>query len=1261
MEFFRWQREAWHKQLIASGARFYLGNHQPSKQLDISILRQATDTYIRKRGLAPGSAECDQRLLELVSEHSRREQDGSRRVGFLACIHALSRQAALKLLVSMREESTKLSSHVRFLNSLVVSHLANPVYVPEREYRVAQALMQLLTTPNFLPVIMLLFENLDQDPDRYLLPPRYIKLILNTKKLCATLQGHMSQMYQDRKLMSLHNSLSWLRPLTGLQQDSTAIQVVSELLPDWRTWTTWKPNHRRLRRWEEGVFTELQRTKLRPIFDLEGPDTTGAGHGSLKESVPGCFKDIKVANDDPSVLSRVLHVLDSAQQVTGVSSVDLVIFLCIDNPSPLDPELLSLAEAILAIKDDIKIHAMLTWLQSHSDGFNSRLAALTRVIPVFDGHLALQHLLAAYISSDIIQVIPQARAEYDALLVEGVASHLGMRLYRAYKVILAASWLHPALPPELLRSIQHLPPEETLDEILDALEASQSFAPQINNYLRVAIGGHAGDADAMLPTIQRTIRFHRRDIRPDQASLAHAINNVQYLDDTVREACLQQLLVENDSFLRELLPIVRTESNMSCTDFATLLVRRYRLGCTTHQCWDQLLFCFLLYRQDEILNWSADALSARHFFQWAQDLKILFPDGDNTSSLADLGFTIPRYQWWQSLSSQYGNALASLEELFRGHGSLKWLWLEEVPEVTTMLGVLQQPYAASPQQRFVISYLQPSTYVVRLTCGTLAGLNRAAPSGQVAFESICAREQQSARGEWHRPATQALSYCWRLSPEISPADREVLRMLTLLLDLNDGVDVHGIYNARKCVLEDYRKLFVLAQELQGMQVRLRNHDVAMTVAFLDELGVEDIRPAPPTVVDSDIPIKLSSFIESIGDNHWELCFPLNEISALKRQIIGIDTASRLLLVRLQLSRQSPPKFCVHFHPPKNEGDESGPHSPHILAGVMPERSSCSTQPSTLFVYLLSRVLYTSISKSQNQLHSQVLSSTYSDVATTLSSPSSICPVYVHPHSTQFKVHRPTVCSKPQCTEIFARAPLEVRAHHLLSNPMVLELLLACVWETNQYVGPAEKHAVRDSFPSLSGTSSVQEVLSRIQGYDDLATARENLIGWMAETFTGCLMSAPTGSKIPAMHWAGQFVLRSNGREDYDEDSSDSSDSSDEDNSDDVWEVKFFVVPVGRLWQVLCDGKIGSFDRGGSREGMDEMPEQDDGVGSKFTWQRFEKKRVILACEVSGGGSVVRVRYVFVCKEGWIPPKMRVIGDALRQSIGAMRKGRLVKE
>lgn len=1252
MEFLLRQRETWHKQLLASNSRFYLGADRPLEQLDTGILKQATDAYIRRRGLAPGSPECDEKLRELILEHARREQGGSLRVGFLACIHAMSREAALNMLVSMRGEGQTSSSHVRFLNCVVLSYTASPLHVQERECRVAQSLIQFLITPNFLAAITSLFKNLDEDPDPYLLPPEYIKSIFRFTNLKTAYQGHLNRVHQQRRLMSLHNAVSWLGALLDRPPDSTAVQVVSELLPHWRDWTTWKPDYLRLMRWEGGSFTEAQKQRLRPVFDLEGPDITGAGHASLKESVPGCFEYVRVVNDDPAVISRLLRVLDSAQRVHGTNAVELVIFLCIENPKPIDPVLLSLVEAVIAIQDDSSIHAVLVWLQSHSAGFNTRMAALTQSLPVYDGRNALQGLLSAYIVSDVIKVMPEARAAYEALLNEGVAQNLGMRIYRFSKAIFAAEWLHPALPPDMVRSVQRLPSEETLDEILDALEASQSFTPQINDYLRVVIGGQPGDADAMLPAIQKSIRFYRRGVRPDQANLAHAINNVHYLDARVRDDCLQQLLAEKDSLLRELLPIVRTESNMSCVDFASLLVRRNHLGCITHQCWYMLLFRFLVHRQREILSWSADELSTPHFFQWVHDLRVLFPDGDGRTSLADIGFTAPRYQWWHLLVSQYGNAHARLEELYKGHGSLKWLWLQEVPEVTALLDVLQRQHAASPQQSFIISYLQPSIYAISLICASLSGLNRAESPGLVAFESLCSKGQQFSRSAWHRKAIQVLSYCWRQSVEISPDDREGLRMLTLLMGLNDGLEVQGIYKARQYLMAEYKRVLASARELQDIAARLRNHSPTKTAVLLKDLSVEDIGPPPPTL-DSDIPVKLSAFIESLGDRHWELCVPLDNLNIQKRQSVGIDPSSRLLLIRISLPRHSsPPNFCIHFHP---NDDDSQPHLPHPVADVIPENApSCSKQKS-LFNYLLSRALYTSISQSQFLPPSQFLSSIYSTTSSILASPSLICPVCTQPHHHSPKIHRPTTCTNLNCIQTFSRAPLEVRAHHLLSDPAVLKFMLACILATSNDTVPdmPNKADVINSFPSLSGISGAGDALARIQGYDQLAAQREKLLGWMSESFRGCLVSAPAGSRIPAMGGrgsVGQFVLR-NGRME--------TEGREEHTGDEEWEVRFFTVKVEKLWEVACEGVLKGDDVG---EGEDEIPEFG---GDGLMWERFREKRVVLGCEViKQGGEVkaVKVRYVFICeKGGWAPPKMRVIGDAMRQSIEAMRRGRLVKE
>ena len=216
-------------------------------------------------------------------------------------------------------------------------------------------------------------------------------------------------------------------------------------------------------------------------------------------------------------------------------------------------------------------------------------------------------------------------------------------------------------------------------------------------------------------------------------------------------------------------------------------------------------------------------------------------------------------------------------------------------------------------------------------------------------------------------------------------------------------------------------------------------------------------------------------------------------------------------------------------------------------------------------------------------------------------------------------------------------------------------MLACILATPDDTVPdvPDKADVINSFPSLSGISGADDALARIEGYDQLAVQREKLLGWMSESFRGCLVSAPAGSRIPAMGGrgsVGQFVLR-NGRME--------TEGTEEYTGDEEWAVKFFTVKAQKLWEVVCEGILKGDDIG---EGEDEIPEVG---GEGLMWERFREKRVVLGCEVVKQGwqaRVVKVRYVFICQNGgWTPPKMRVIGDAMRQSIEAMRRGRLAKE
>ncbi|CAP70956.1 uncharacterized protein PODANS_3_10110 [Podospora anserina S mat+] len=1275
--FLRSPREIWHRQIIDTGARLQLGS---SDYFPFDALRHATDAFINRQGLVQGSSQCDSLLRELVLEHAARE-NGSERVGLVACLHALSHSVGTTLLVAMREKCQLEAASPKFLSCLTLGARANPLLISRTDSQVADILLSLLAGTDFLPAIKQLFQTLEEGPDAYILPPSYIIDFLNATDFSTAFRTHLDMLQQERKYMSLCTAVSWIRSVSNQPETSTAKIVASALVPDRIFWANWRPDQERLRNWEEGTFSETQRQKLCYVFDLEGPDITGSGYPCLKDSVPGCFNVVPVVNRDVLLLHRLLANLDNAQRIPGPHAINLVIHLCINSSRPLDNDLLSLTEAVLETDDDESIHSILMWLQTYDAGFDIRMTALTRTLPILEVYPNLQRLLSGYVSLDVARVMQLAREEYNSILETDVAENLAMRIHDFGAAIVNANWLHGSLPLNLWQSLQQLPPKETLDEIFEALGTSHIMNEDIRAYLRVVIGGEThGDsppAEALLAIVRQTIRFYARGVEPERAKLATEIEPLRHHDPKVYDACIERILNEDIVLIKDMLPLVRSESHSSCVEFARLLAQRQQLRCYTHECWHHLLFFRLLQRRRDLLAWSAAELPLQNFVQWVHDLRALFSQqrvggssGISRMSLSDLGFTPERYQWWDVLQHQYGRAVGILAYLHQeGNGDLKWLWLQEIPDTTVLLDILQDENKVLPQDSVLMSLFQPKPDTLSLICLALAGLRRAAPQGKVALESICAREKQLDAGKWNRQATQVLSYCWRRSPDINTDDmsRNALWAFTALLGLGDDVDDQGLQVAGECLMADYANLVLAANNLLDMQVLLQSSDAARTAMLMEELGVEDAPPVEPfTPAAAMIPTHLTSFIEPVGEMQWELCFPLKKISAQKRQAIGIDPSPRLLLVRISLLDQQP-AFCIHYHPSTTDDSNTRPHGLWHVSGLnMPDGTNCFAKPS-LFAYLLSRRLSAFLSSLSQDNHISgtiqeqlQLDRTYTFISSILASPLSHCLACLEQLARPGPI--PSTCGSQFCDETFLFAPLEVRAHHLLSDPPALDFLLSCVYSANVSVPELRNglRAVIDSFPVLAGVSSSPgETLSRIlsrenPGSDDgLSADRETLLSWMSGQFGGSssLISAPGGSRLPAMQGVVQFILRTG---DFIGGAGGSGN------------IKFIGSGLGTrsMWEILCKGLVVGGDGEAEERGEDEPPmDLRTCRKTKTTWKSslLMDRRVFVACEDFGGVKGVVVRYVLLCPEGFVPPRMRVIGDALRQSFGALRAGRLVKE
>lgn len=1218
-------------------------------------MRQAADSYINRTKLIPDTQSCDVHLGELINEHAQRDFGGLKDVALLSCMHLLSHDRGSSMLMSLKQECVNMArpDYPRFLRCLILAREANTLLVPEQEYRTAQALMRLLAEPNFLDSVNNLFQTMQHLVNPAILFAEDITRILDSINFREVFKQSLDELQANKKYMSLYTAVSWIRPMTTLQNTSTAKVVCTTLIENWEHWTAWTPNRERLMRWEGATFADGQRQRLHRVFDLESPDPSGYRFPVMKESIPGgCFRLVAVVNNDFRFLNHVLVLFDFAMQIPGKHAIEIFLFLLVENRNPVDYELLVLTQAILETRSDSCIKAVWNWLSNlGGPSNNNRMVALTRLLPALETRTALQEKLGDDTANDVIQTLLAAKEEYAA--TRGVAENLALSIQSLAQAVLDTSWLRRILDnfdDSFVPSLRKLPTEDVLINIFNSLQERHAPVQQIEEYLKVVFGGKEGDAAALLTSIQKAIRFMAPGVDADRANLGLAVNNLKGIDEDVSEACLNHILIEDLHIVRDLLKILRADSNRprdhyhSHVRFAQELARRVRHAqrIRVDQCWYRLLFSLLKPKAQEIMAWSAKELPVEEWYQWLHNLKLLFPHGERLS-VTELGVSREHLAWWDLLSTKYKSAVEKLDEMHKARGAdMKWLFFQEADNIADLLDLLQRQDSPSSFQNFLVSCIKqgPYLYVVRPVCTSLAAANRASPQGQTAFQSIYARHKQTTDGWWTREATEALMIAWKQSNEITDGDREGLAAFSELLGLGPDIDPNGLHFARQSILSDHARIMALAQDLEQMRANLQNDDTARTTAFLADLGVEDARPG----ADPSIPDRLSGVVEGVGDREYEICFPLNHLSALQRRAAAIDETTRMVLVRISFQTQQP-SFCVHFHP--NDDGSGRSHSPALAGGELPDGKVCTTKP-TLLSYLLNRALSVFLTQAQRDLVS-----IHEMVATVLKAPGANC--VVCSRSMGCKLWQPSFCSD-SCREIFQRAPIEVRTCHLINEPTILDLLLSSIYAAASDtsidllpgcpVSRSNLRTVIDSFPRLISNTSAAQLLSLIRGGPDpMAMEREQLLSWMALRFRGCLMSISPDLRIPSMPGVVQFIMLNAPPEREQAFSHYVTLAGGEEVP--AGGLTFHGTSVERIWGILTEGLRNVSGRRGialvdeARMAM----EYSGGVGVGGNgWQKssFMNRRLVLACELVGHSrqgthiiseeARVAVRYVLLCPD-----------------------------
>lgn len=253
----------------------------------------------------------------------------------------------------------------------------------------------------------------------------------------------------------VYTNISWFQ---SIHFNKGIVELLNDFFPNWTSLASWYANTQRIYCWEHGNFSDLQRKKLSPLFNLDGPDQTATGYKSLKFAEPTCYQHVQIHPQSTECLEALLNVLYKAHSL-GSGALDLFILFCVDNCA--NDIALSVVDSSLETNDDSHCIAMFRLVKviKSQSSLDHKIDVLVQVlaflkscaIPEF-GDFSI-----AEVARHVTNLMEAARESFCAQLDKSVAEYMGMLIWKLGTAIKGVSWMHAKLPTEFLDKLDQLP------------------------------------------------------------------------------------------------------------------------------------------------------------------------------------------------------------------------------------------------------------------------------------------------------------------------------------------------------------------------------------------------------------------------------------------------------------------------------------------------------------------------------------------------------------------------------------------------------------------------------------------------------------------------------------------------------------------------------------------------------------------------------------------------------------------------------------
>ena len=1231
---------------------------------------KAWETYHHARGLNRDAA-----LLGLIEDQGEGLDSA---MAVLACLTSLSGPVASHQLASLIRMDRAVYRRCLVLSVMIEANILRP---KERD-----SVLAMHDEINVETLTSLLKAFLACRPSTFL-PDHMIVDWLRMRSIGVYLDAEVASSRESQRPHSAYRLIQCIKHIHGLPGGPELL--VGRDLPRWPALMCWTPDARRLRQWESGCLTTAQKHQLSHILDLDGPDTVTMRQASLLSSVPACFSHVEVQPRTTGQLERLLTLLSRAELI-GNDAVRLFIHTFVE-VTVAEPTAFAFFErALQNFGSDVGAYGKLAELLQPRDQTSdicTQMAELGSFLRLGGLEGLPEGIRMLSLPARVASVLEAAQQELVEQMETGPGDYVGMRILKFGQLVLSANWIHPGLPPRVLGMIRGFPEpdvaEAIFERLADAATPSGHFQfLALKSYLVSRLSGQPGlSARAVdISDIQEEVDFWKQDPDTDRQDLARLLSGFRNLDYKAYTSCLTNSVHEKDMFIKELRVKLADETRGACVQFIEYLALRRGHGQLSAPCWTSLLLALIEERGHLVTDGASQLKTLDEWLGFVRHICQLV-----TMTAVDVplrhfgdGITQNRLSWWLRLST-YEKELRLIQRLVRGSEDVSWLFLAATERpVLSLLEHVSDHGELPTLSRCVVSRLRPDGGNISLVADILTSLARLSRGGKAVVEKTFDRaSRKSGRSGWKPSLLGTLCHVWL---EIRPPshDRQVLGNVAKLLDVLPRLSQRHVPALLGYLLAEHGSVLDRARRLEASRWKLNHKNTTKHSKLLREAG---IKSTTNRYSGGNIPSQLLDAVSEVAPKEYELAFPLTWINDLRRQARGVPEGARLLLIRISLETDS--GFCIHYSP--DDEAEPGRHRYWRTSSTCPDLPACHGKPG-LFSYGLARTIHRLLRSSPS------LEKIHGEVEKWVATSPSYCDVCGA--STGIKLWKAIPCSAA-CSTQLRRAPLEVRLHNLLVDPLALDLLLASVYAAASE--PADLNLLpgcpvaRDSLMAVLDALPPTAVLARAPvlaqcwaGGGTHAQDQEKLLSWLCLSFRGLLRTAPSGYVIPSMPGSQQFLLmhshpeRERAFAAHLPAPAGTAPSSSSSTSAPV----FHGTHLSRLYRILTEGirnvSHTALARNGAASGPGIYCADEQATSWSYasavgrTWRNSvlqADRHVMLGCEMAGYPAApttahvvqdetrVQVRYVWLLPAAYQSPPRRHVAPAMSTSFSMLRSGR----